>query len=70
MWQPFIKPYILSACYTNEMSVHGKLTKAEGKRVEETIYRVPLYIIRRDTGEKLVIDRAMDSFSGELSNLL
>ena len=29
---------------TNEMSVHGK-SKAEGKRVEETVYRVPLYII-------------------------
>ena len=69
MWQPFIKPYFLSACYTNEMSVHGK-SKAEGKRVEETVYRVPLYILGIDSGEKLVIDMAMDSFSCELVNLL
>ena len=70
MWQPFIKPYTLSTCFTNEMSVRGRLTKAGGKRVEKTVYRVPLYIIGTDIGEKLVIDTVMGSCSCEFLNLL
>lgn len=52
------------------MSERGRLTKAGGKRVEETVYRVPLYIIGTDIGEKLVIDMVMGSCSCELLNLL
>ena len=70
MWQPFTKPYTVSTCFTSEMSERGRLTKAGGKRVEETVYRVPLYIIGTDIGEKLVIDMVMGSCSCELLNLL
>lgn len=48
-------PHILSqtTCYTNEtLFVHGKFTKAEGKRLEESVCMVPLYVIGRKIGNK------------------
>lgn len=73
MCQPLITPHILfqAACYTNEtLFLHGKLTKAEDKKVEESVCRVPFYLIDITVQEKLIINMVMYSFSDiELINL-
>lgn len=65
MCQPFITPHFLSqaACFTNEtLFLHGQFTKAEDKRVEESVCRVPFYLIDITIEEKLKINMVMCSF--------
>lgn len=52
------------------LSLHGKFTKAQGKRAEESVCRVPWHQVEIAIGKKLIINIVMGSFAdSELLNL-